>query len=87
MHNLAVPDSNDRDEPVVVGCAGSDEGSSGWPKTNPRSDKNTPRALAIDWLLVSESTYREVQAFRLASADLLGFASRLRNESGHNLWL
>src|SRR6266478_4127709 len=24
LHNLAVPDSNDRDEPVVVGCAGSD---------------------------------------------------------------
>jgi hypothetical protein len=30
---------------------------------------------------------RDVQTFRLASADLLGFASRLRNESGHNLWL
>src|SRR5882762_8646541 len=24
FHNLAVPDGNDRDEPVVVGCAGSD---------------------------------------------------------------
>jgi len=36
---------------------------------------------------VSESTYRDVQTFRLASADLLGFAGRLRNESGHNLWL
>ena len=24
LHNLAVLDSNDRDEPVVVGCAGSD---------------------------------------------------------------
>ena len=61
------------------------KGCSGWPKTNLSSDKNTPRALAIDWLLVSESTYREVQTLRLASADLLGFASRMRNESGHNL--
>ena len=25
LHNLAVLDSNDRDEPVVVGCAGSDD--------------------------------------------------------------
>src|ERR1700675_3042653 len=24
LHNLAVPDSNDRDESVVVGCSGSD---------------------------------------------------------------
>jgi hypothetical protein len=24
LHDLAVPDGNDRDEPVVVGCAGSD---------------------------------------------------------------
>jgi hypothetical protein len=24
------------------------QGCSGWPKTNPSSDKNTPRALAID---------------------------------------
>src|SRR5438876_1862270 len=53
-------------------------------RSNPSSDKNTPRALAIDWLLVSESTYRDVQIFRLASADLLGFASRLRNESGRS---
>jgi len=30
---------------------------------------------------------RDVQTYRLASADLLGFASRLRNESGYNLWL
>jgi len=54
------------------------KGCSGWPKTNPSNDKNTPRALAIDW--------REVQTLRLASPDLLGFASRLRNESGHNPW-
>ena len=27
------------------------------------------------------------KACRLASVDLLGFASRLRYESGHNLWL
>ena len=30
---------------------------------------------------------RVVKPFRLASADLIGFASRLRNQSGHNLWL
>ena len=61
---------------------------SGWPKTNPSRDNNAPRALGIDRLLVSQSTYRDVQAFRLGNAaDLLGFASRLRNESGHNLWL
>jgi len=33
------------------------------------------------------SSDSDVQTFRLASADLLGFSSRLRNESGHNLWL
>jgi len=60
---------------------------SGWPKINPSSDKNTSSAPAIDRLLVGESTYRDVQTFRLASAELFGFSSRLRNESGHNLWL
>jgi len=58
----------------------------GLAQSNPSSDKNTP-PLAIDRVLVGESTYRDVQTFRLASADLLGFASRLGNESGHNLRL
>ena len=50
--------------------------------------RQEPRlALALDCLSVSQSTYRVAQTRCHASADLLGLASCLRNESGHNLRL
>jgi len=39
--NIGRPPGKDKSHYQLKGC-------SGWPKTNPSSDKNTPRALAID---------------------------------------
>jgi hypothetical protein len=60
--------------PNIGRSPGNDKSHYGWLKGCPGWPKTNP-------------SNRDVQTYRLASADLVGVASRLRNESGHNLWL
>jgi hypothetical protein len=60
-------------------CRSCETVSSEVPELTPRKSRSRSPG--------GESTYRDVQTLRFGSADLLGFSSRPRNESGDDRWL